>query len=59
MSLGDVSVPVQTEFGWHLVRVNDEDAELEELVRQSKIQDLFDRVMAETRDKLHVDIRLP
>ncbi len=59
MSLGDVSPPIQSEFGWHLVRVNDEDAELEDLVRQSKLQDLFDRLMAETRDKLHVDIRLP
>jgi peptidyl-prolyl cis-trans isomerase SurA len=58
MSLGDVSSPIQTEFGWHLVRINDEDDELEGLVRQSKIQDLFDRVMAETQDKLHVDIRL-
>lgn len=58
MSLGDVSSPIQTEFGWHIVRINDEDAELEDLVRQSKMQDLFDRVIAETRDKLHVDIRL-
>lgn len=58
LTLGDVSPPVRTEFGWHLVKVNDDLSELEELVRQSKIQDLFDRVLAETRDKLYVDVRI-
>ena len=56
--LGGVSQPVQTEFGWHLVKVNDDDATLEEIVRQVKMQDYYERVLAETREKLYVDIRL-
>jgi peptidyl-prolyl cis-trans isomerase SurA len=57
MVLGSVSQPVQTEFGWHLVKVNDDDGVVEEIVRQVKIQDYFERVLAETREKLYVDIR--
>jgi parvulin-like peptidyl-prolyl isomerase len=57
MVLGSVSQPVQTEFGWHLVKVNDDAGVVEEIVRQVKIQEYFERVLAETREKLYVDIR--
>lgn len=58
MALGSVSQPVQTEFGWHVVKVTDDDGTVEELVRQVKIQEYFERVLAETREKLYVDIRI-
>lgn len=58
MRLGEVSQPVQTEFGWHLVKVLDDPGTLEEIVRQMKMQDYFERVIAETREKLYVDVRL-
>ena len=58
MSLGQVSQPVQTEFGWHLVKVDDDESLLNEVVRKVKMQEHFDRVLAETRQKLYIDIRL-
>lgn len=58
MSLGQVSQPIQTEFGWHLVKINDDDATLEEIVKQIKMQDYFESVLAETRQKLFIDVRL-
>lgn len=58
MSLGEVSRPIQTEFGWHLVKVNDDDNSLDEIVRQIKMQEYFEQVLAETRQKLYIDIRL-
>ncbi len=58
MKLGDVSQPVKTEFGWHLVKIDDDDGTLEEIVRQIKMQEYFDRVLAEIREKLYIDIRL-
>ena len=58
MALGQVSQPIQTEFGWHLVKINDDESTLEEIVRQMKLQDYFERVLAETREKLFIDIRL-
>jgi parvulin-like peptidyl-prolyl isomerase len=57
MYLGKVSKPVRTEFGWHLVKVTDDDDTLQEIVRNVKIQEHFERVLAETREKLYIDIR--
>jgi peptidyl-prolyl cis-trans isomerase SurA len=57
MYLGKVSKPVQTEFGWHLVKVTDNDDTLQDIVRSVKIQEHFERVLAETREKLYIDIR--
>ena len=57
MTLGSVSQPVQTEFGWHLVKVDDDESSLSEIVRQVKMQAHFEQVLAETRQKLYIDIR--
>jgi len=58
LALGRVSQPVRTEFGWHLIKIDDDDNTLEEIVRQVKKQEYFERVLAETRQKLYVDVRL-
>ncbi len=57
MRLGEVSPPVQTEHGWHLVRVNDDRSALEEVVQQEKLTALFDEVLARMRTRLFVDVR--
>ena len=57
MRLGEVSPPVQTEHGWHLVRVNDDRSALEEVVQQEKLTALFDEVLARMRTRLYVDVR--
>lgn len=55
---GAVSLPVQTEFGWHLVKVNDDLVSLEEIAKQARLQELFREILAETREKLFVEVRL-
>ncbi|MDA0744881.1 MAG: peptidylprolyl isomerase [bacterium] len=59
MKLGEVSQPVQTEYGWHLVKVNDDRDAMEEIVKQERLQELFEAVLAKTRNRLYVDIRPP
>lgn len=55
---GQVSLPIRTERGWELVKVNDDVNALEEILRQKKLESLFRDVLAETREKIYVDIRL-
>ena len=57
MKLGEVSPPVKSEHGWHLVKLNDDRDSLEEILKQIRLQDLFHKVLDETRQKLYVDIR--
>lgn len=58
LQIGAVSLPVQTEFGWHLVKVNDDLVSLEEIAKQVRLQELFGEILAETREKLYVEVRL-
>lgn len=55
---GQVSLPIKTERGWDLVKINDDLNSLEEMLKQEKLQELFREVLAETREKLYVDIRM-
>ena len=55
---GQVSLPIRTERGWELVKVSDDVNALEEVLKQKKLESLFREVLAETREKLFVDIRL-
>jgi peptidyl-prolyl cis-trans isomerase SurA len=55
---GQVSLPTKTDRGWDLVKVNDDPNSLEEILREEKLQKLFREVLAETREKLFVDIRM-
>ena len=57
IKLGGTSAPVRTEFGWHLVKLNDDRAALEDILKQVQLQELFRETIEETREKLYVDIR--
>ena len=57
MQLGDVSMPVKTTAGWHLLKLNDDAAALEEIVGQVQLQKTFEKIIAETRERLHVEVR--
>ena len=57
MKLGEVSPPFRTEFGWHLLKLNDDRESLEDILKQLRMQKLFREVLDETRKKLYVDIR--
>jgi len=59
---GDVTLPIfvdqQDVSGWSIVRVNDSAAAMEEIVKQQRLQEKFREMLAETREKIYVDVRL-
>jgi len=57
MRLGEVSQPVQSEFGWHLVKLNDDRDTLEEVVERLRMQETFQELLDRTREELYVEVR--
>jgi peptidyl-prolyl cis-trans isomerase SurA len=57
MRMGEVSAPIQTEYGWHVVKVNDDQGAVKEIMRQEHLQKRFEEVLAETRARLYVEVR--
>lgn len=57
MRMGEVSAPIQTEYGWHVVKVNDDQDAVKEIIQQVRLQERFDEVLAETRARLYVEVR--
>ncbi len=58
MRLGDVAGPIKTEFGWHVIKLNDDRETIETLLRQIKLTELFEKTIEETRQKMYVDVRM-
>jgi peptidyl-prolyl cis-trans isomerase SurA len=58
MRLGDVAGPIKTQFGWHVIRLNDDRETIETLLRQIKLSELFEKTIEETRQKMYVDVRV-
>ena len=58
MKPGDMSLPVKTELGWHLIKLNDDAETAEEILKEIRLQEQFRKVLEETREKLYVDIRV-
>jgi len=58
MRLGEISLPFESEYGMHIVRLNDDREFLENMVRQEKMQEAFDRMIAEEKERIHLDVRL-
>ena len=56
MKLGEVSLPLRTEFGWHLVKLNDDRDTLEEILKQQRVQERFREALEEMREKLFVEV---
>ena len=57
MRMGEVSAPIQSEYGWHVVKVNDDEAAIEGIIQQVRLQERFEEVLAETRARLYVEVR--
>lgn len=57
MRMGEVSAPIKTEFGWHVVKVNDDQDGVKEIIQQVRLQERFEEVLAETRARLYVEVR--
>ena len=57
MRLGDVSLPVKTQAGWHLLMLDDDRQALEEIVGQVLLKESFEKIIEETRERLYVEIR--
>jgi len=58
MTLGEISDPVWTDVGWLVLRLDDDQESLEEILGQLKLQEKFEEVIAETRQRLYVDVRV-
>jgi peptidyl-prolyl cis-trans isomerase SurA len=58
MKLGQVGSPVETEYGWHVVKLNDDRESIEGVLRQVRIQEKFDEMIAETRERMYVETRV-
>ena len=68
LAVGQVSAPVRSPFGWHLIQVverrkQDVTAERERIdaqlaIRQRKADELFQDWVRQTRDRAYVEIRL-
>ncbi|MCE2438223.1 MAG: peptidylprolyl isomerase [Candidatus Latescibacteria bacterium] len=57
MRMGEVSAPIQTEYGWHVVKVNDDQDGVREIIQQVRLQERFEAVLSETRARLYVEVR--
>ena len=57
MRMGEVSAPIQTEYGWHVVKVNDDQGAVRNIIQQERLQKRFEEVLAETRARLYVEVR--
>ena len=55
---GEVSLPIKTELGWHLVKLNDDRNTILEIFRQIRTEETFNNAMKEIRERLYVDIRI-
>ena len=54
---GEVTRSDTPEFGWHLVRLDNDREVIEEIVRRLKLSELFRNVLGELREKLYVNVR--
>jgi peptidyl-prolyl cis-trans isomerase SurA len=58
LGLGQISVPFSLEDGVHLLRVEDDPATLEGLVREARMADMMRRMIEEYKTQIHVENRL-
>ena len=58
LRLGDISEPFFLEEGGHIIRVNDDQAALEGLIRESRTEEAMRKLIEEYRQQIHIEIRL-
>ena len=58
MTLGDISEPFLLEEGAYILKINDDYATLEGLVREQLVASLMTELIADHRQQIHVELRL-
>lgn len=58
LSLGGVSEPFFLDDGGHILKVNDDQATIENILREERMQDTVSLIIAEFRTQIHIDNRL-
>ena len=58
VKLGGVSLPFKTEFGIHILRVDDDPGLMEDLARQVKMIKELNRLLEDKKRRIYLDVRL-
>ncbi|MDP6698572.1 MAG: peptidylprolyl isomerase, partial [Candidatus Latescibacteria bacterium] len=58
LQLGEISEPFFLEEGGHIIRINDDQAALEGLIRESRTEEAMRELIEEYRQQIHIETRL-
>jgi len=58
LRLGEISEPFFLEEGGHIIRINDDQAALEGLIRESRTEEAMRELIEEYRQQIHIETRL-
>ena len=58
LRLGEISEPFFLEEGGHIIRINDDQAALEGLIRESRTEETMRELIEEYRQQIHIETRL-
>ena len=57
LTLGDISEPILLEDGGRLIKINDDQATVERLIRERRIPETMEKVITELKEQIHLERR--
>ena len=58
LKLGDISEPVFFDDGGHIIKIDDDQAVIEGLIRESRTEETMRQLIDEYRQQIHIEVRL-